>query len=67
MKNKISALELEVSEKNNALSIVMSKHESPVTEKKRWSEWERYISINKELENQVDFYKKSVLRKKHQK
>ena len=66
LRNKISALELEISEKTNALFTVISKHESPLVEKRRWAEWERYISINKELENQVEFYKKSILRKSAQ-
>lgn len=66
MKNKVAALELEIKEKTNVIAGLMAKQNSISKEIKRCEECERLLSLIKEMENQIEFYKQSALRKRSQ-
>lgn len=63
LRNKLTNLELEVQEKSSALSIFMSKQMLTPTKNQRCEECERLLSLIKEMEKQIEFYKESVLRR----
>jgi len=55
-------MQLEISEKSNALANVLGKDNSFISQPKKCEEWDRLHKIVWEMEKQIEYFKKSRYR-----